>query len=104
MNQYNGLQRRYRFFMTMRSISFLVLTLIIVSSSLAVLFTSTAKPAVASSQDGSLLWRYQTGGYATSPAVVNGVAYIGSYENYVYALNASTRSLLCRYQNGSNVF
>jgi len=41
------------------------------------------------------LWSYQTGGMiAAQPAVVNGVAYVGSWDGYEYALNAATGALL----------
>src|SRR5665647_2558881 len=43
--------------------------------------------------NGNLLWNYKTGGSVTSsPAVVDGVVYVGSEspDNNVYALNATT--------------
>ena len=40
---------------------------------------------------GALLWRYATGGdVQSSPAVANGVVYVGSSDGNVYALNAGT--------------
>ena len=46
-------------------------------------------PAVESSP--RLLWRFQTGDDVwSSPAVVDGVVYVGSTDNYVYALDAET--------------
>ena len=37
------------------------------------------------------VWNYTTGGRVySSPAVVNGVVYVGSENNNVYALNATT--------------
>jgi putative pyrroloquinoline-quinone-binding quinoprotein len=43
----------------------------------------------------TLLWSYQTGGLVTSsPAVANGVVYVGSWDKNVYALNANTGDLL----------
>ncbi len=42
-----------------------------------------------------LKWSYATGGRVeSSPAVANGVVYIGSLDRTVYALNASTGALL----------
>jgi hypothetical protein len=36
--------------------------------------------------DGSIIWSYRTGGFLfSSPAIANGVAYIGSYDGKVYA-------------------
>jgi outer membrane protein assembly factor BamB len=43
------------------------------------------------------LWSYHTGGViAASPTVVGGVAYVGSWDGYEYAFNASTGVLLWR--------
>ncbi|HEV8193657.1 MAG TPA: PQQ-binding-like beta-propeller repeat protein, partial [Ktedonobacterales bacterium] len=43
------------------------------------------------------LWSYQTGGMiASQPAVVNGVVYVGSWDGYEYALNATTGAMLWR--------
>jgi hypothetical protein len=40
--------------------------------------------------DGSIIWSYRTGGFLfSSPAIVNGVFYIGSYDGCVYALGVS---------------
>jgi outer membrane protein assembly factor BamB len=53
-----------------------------------------------------LLWRYPTGDAVfSSPAVANGVVYVGSdYPgNKVYALNASTGALLWSYTTGGGV-
>jgi glucose dehydrogenase len=42
-----------------------------------------------------LKWSYTTGGKVySSPAVANGVVYVGSIDGNVYALNASTGALL----------
>src|SRR5580700_182050 len=39
-------------------------------------------------------WSYATGGYVfSSPAVTNGVVYVGSYADRLYALSASTGAL-----------
>jgi outer membrane protein assembly factor BamB len=51
---------------------------------------------------GALLWRYTTEEFS-SPAVANGVVYIGSGDNNVYALNASTGALLWKYTTGAPV-
>ncbi len=41
------------------------------------------------SADGSFVWSYQTGDWVvSSPAVVNGVLYVGSYDHFVYAIGA----------------
>ena len=51
-------------------------------------------------------WSYTTGYYvySSSPAVANGVVYVGSQDDNVYALNASTGARLWSYATGSYVF
>ncbi len=40
-------------------------------------------------------WKFKTGGViASSPTVVNGVAYVGSWDGYEYALNAGNGTLI----------
>jgi len=54
---------------------------------------------------GKLRWRYQTGySVQSSPAVVNGVVYVGSDSDSVYALNASNGILRWQYRTGGYVF
>ena len=51
------------------------------------------------------LWESAISASSSSPAVVNGVVYIGSFENNnVYALNAATGALIWKYTTGFNVF
>ena len=41
--------------------------------------------------NGAKIWSYTTGNTdSSSPAVVNGVVFVGSYNGNVYALNATT--------------
>ena len=48
-----------------------------------------------------LKWSYATGNRVqSSPAVVNGVVYVGSDDHNVYALNASTGAKLWSYTTG----
>ena len=59
-------------------------------------------PSSLESGGGKLLWRHKTGDVVwSSPAVVNGVVYIGSDDHYIYAFNASNGSLLWRYKTGA---
>ena len=52
-----------------------------------------------------LRWTYSTGSFVeSSPAVVNGVAYIGSEDGNLYALNASNGALLWGYHTGGYVW
>ena len=56
---------------------------------------------------GDLLWRHAMGGgMASTPTVSDGVVYVGSKDNHLYAVKAGTRKgpvpddLLWRYQTG----
>ena len=54
---------------------------------------------------GSLLWRYRTGGLVrSSPAMADGVVYIGSDDGHVYALSSSTGELLWRFPTNGYVW
>ena len=51
-----------------------------------------------------LKWKYKAGDYVfSSPAVANGIVYVGSDDNYVYALDANSGSLKWKYQTGADV-
>ncbi len=51
-----------------------------------------------------LRWSYTTGGLVlSSPAVVDGVVYVGSYDDNVYALKASTGAKLWSFTTGAAV-
>ena len=52
-----------------------------------------------------LKWNYLPGsGTESSPAVANGVVYIGADDRNLYALNASTGALLWKYMTGNAVY
>jgi hypothetical protein len=52
-----------------------------------------------------LLWAFTTGGtVVSSPAVANGVVYVGSGDHNLYALDASTGDLLWSYTTGWAVY
>ena len=58
---------------------------------------ASADTTISSSQapDLTKLWSYSTGApIASQPAIVNGVAYVGSWDGYEYALNASTGAVI----------
>jgi PGF-CTERM protein len=57
----------------------------------AVLFAGLVSVVAGSNMpNGKLMWNYTTGDAVTSsPAVVNGVVYVGSGDGNVYALNAA---------------
>ena len=51
--------------------------------------------------DDASIWRFETGGWVVNaPAVANGVVYAGSDDNFVYALNAGTGSMLWSFETG----
>ena len=50
------------------------------------------------------LWRYRTGAdIFSSPTVVEGIVYVGSYDNNLYALDAKSGKLLWKYETGDHV-
>ncbi len=56
-------------------------------------------------KDGSVRWSYATSDVvSTSPVIVNGVLYVGSYDAHVYALNAATGARLWQYATGGRVY
>jgi outer membrane protein assembly factor BamB len=49
-------------------------------------------------------WVYTTGGAITSsPAVSGGYVYVGSADDYLYAINATTGALLWKYKTGASI-
>ncbi len=66
--------------------------------------THTGYSASPGPTSGTLAWSFATGGSVySSPAVVDGVVYMGSQDGNVYALSAYTGSLIWSYQTGSYV-
>ena len=57
-----------------------------------------------STTNGLLNWRYTTGdAVLSSPAVANGIVYIGSNDSNIYALNATTGAKVWSFRTGSAV-
>jgi hypothetical protein len=60
---------------------------------------------ISPSNVGSLVldWSYRTGGMVTggTPAIANGVVYVGSWDHNLYALNAQTGARLWSYTTGN---
>lgn len=55
---------------------------------------------------GKILWRYKTGAVESSPLLVKGILYFGSWDHHVYALDVRRRThprLLWRFQAGDEV-
>jgi len=51
------------------------------------------------------VWNYTTGSAVpSSPAVANGVVYVGSYDGNIYALNATTGANVWNYTTGASVY
>ena len=58
-------------------------------------------PTEPSPTDDASLWSFATGDWVVNaPAVVDGVVYVGSDDNYVYALDAATGSMLWSFETG----
>ena len=55
---------------------------------------------------GKILWRYRTGAVESSPLLVNGVLYFGTWDHHVYALDVRRRThprLLWKFNAGDEV-
>ena len=67
--------------------------------------THTGDSASTAPLTNQLLWNYTTGNSIdySSPAIVNGIVYVGSTDNYVYALNAATGGTIWSYKTGSSI-
>jgi outer membrane protein assembly factor BamB len=51
------------------------------------------------------IWRFATNsGIESSPAIVNGVVYIGSFYGFIYALNATNGALIWSYLTGGSTY
>ncbi len=60
--------------------------------------------SVASAPTLELKWKHQTGDRVqSSPAVVGGILYVGSWDGYLYALDASSGALKWKYKTGSMI-
>src|SRR6266508_1078826 len=60
--------------------------------------------SVASAPTLELKWKHQTGDRVqSSPAVVGGILYVGSWDGYLYALNAASGALKWKYKTGSMI-
>ena len=50
-----------------------------------------------------LRWRFQTGGPVAKPSVSDGVVYVGSEDNFIYALREDTGELIWRFRTAGDV-
>ncbi|MGP8011063.1 MAG: PQQ-binding-like beta-propeller repeat protein, partial [Halobacteriota archaeon] len=68
--------------------------------------TGDYSPVAGSSMsNGQLTWSFTTGSVVlSSPAVANGVVYVGSEDNNVYAINATTGANVWTFTTGSEVY
>ena len=54
---------------------------------------------------GQVTWNFSTGGsIRSSPALANGVVYITSYDDYIYALNGATGAKLWSFKTGGDIY
>ena len=65
--------------------------------------THTGNSQSTAPKTNQTLWRFNTGGPVDSPVVSDGVVYVGSLDNNVYALNASNGAVVWKYTTGANV-
>jgi hypothetical protein len=72
-----------------------------------VVYSASGSLYALNASTGTLLWSYpinNSGQAWSSPAVANGVVYVGSTDGTFYALNASSGSLLWSYSTGGMIF
>jgi outer membrane protein assembly factor BamB len=63
-------------------------------------FTPDAGPT-----NNTVMWAYATGNtIESSPIISNGIVYVGSFNNNVYAINAATGTLNWSYGTGGNIY
>ena len=66
--------------------------------------THTGDSSSAAPSTNQTLWSFNTGKAVTaSPTIVDGVVYIGSWNNNTYALKASTGALIWNYTTGNSI-
>ena len=54
---------------------------------------------------GQVTWNFSTGDKVrSSPAISDGIVYISSYDNYVYAVDGVTGAKLWSFQTGGNIY
>ncbi|MFN2468657.1 MAG: PQQ-binding-like beta-propeller repeat protein, partial [Gaiellaceae bacterium] len=54
-------------------------------------------------ESGKILWRFDAGAIESSPLIVRGTVYFGSWDHHVYALNARTKTLRWRFEADDEV-
>nr|WP_246462654.1 PQQ-binding-like beta-propeller repeat protein [Pelagicoccus albus] len=67
-------------------------------------WASRDKSVYALSKDGNLLWSYETGDWVESVPTLShdeSALYFGSWDNHLYALNATTGNLLWKFETGN---
>ena len=65
--------------------------------------THTGNSQSTAPKTNQTLWRFNTGGPVDSPVVSDGVVYVGSLDNNVYALNASNGARVWSYATGGQI-
>lgn len=88
-----------------------------ISGDRMVVGTADGRVCAYSLKDGALIWKYQTGkalsslqpykrdisDVNSSPAIADGVVYVGSSDGYLYALSLATGKKICSYNLGSPI-
>lgn len=102
-HQWNNLPTRYRTIVVI-TLTFFLLSGVLASGLIAArAFNQKSalhmlQKGTSNNNNGMLVWRYQTGAAIQSGGtLVGGIVYIGSLDGYIYALNASTGTLVWSY-------
>lgn len=64
---------------------------------------STGAVVAFDAETGRELWRFQTGAVESSPLLLNGVLYFGTFDHKLYALDAKTKKVLWSFSTGDAV-
>jgi outer membrane protein assembly factor BamB len=64
---------------------------------------STGLLVALDAETGRELWRFRTGAVESSPLLLDGTLYFGTFDNRIYALDARTKRVRWRYETGAPV-
>jgi outer membrane protein assembly factor BamB len=64
---------------------------------------STGLLVALDAETGRIVWRFQTGAVESSPLLIDGTLYFGTFDHRIYALDAKSKKVLWSYQTGGAV-
>ena len=68
-------------------------------------FSAPGNPNTTGPSNNQTLWVFKTNGDVwSSPAVADGIVYVGSFDRYLYAVNATDGSKVWSFKTGGTIF